>query len=126
MSGIWGQSGYQITGASGGTSSSTARIIQFAVGTATATSATQIPAGAVVIDIVVDVGTAYTAGATLAITCGATSLLPAAAINAQVATEYISLVPTTVAATAVVTCTVAGGPVVGAAVVTVVYGVPNP
>lgn len=124
MSGRWGQSGYSVVGGAGGSATTAAHIIQFAVGTATATSALSIPAGNVAFLVSVAVGTAYTAGATLAITCGATSLLPATAINAQFVDQYVSL-PCVAVAGGVVTATVAGGPAAGAATVTVAYATPN-
>lgn len=122
--GRWGQSGYSVTGAAGGAVVLAAHVIQFTVGTATASSSTALPAGAVVCQVGVDVTTGYTAGATLEITCGAVVLLDAVAINAQVISLYVDL-PFVATAGGVITATVTGGPVAGAATVSVLYAIPS-
>ena len=103
--------------------------IQFVLGLATRSSATNVPANAIVnfCSLVVILG--YSGGTTIAVgRAGSASLLMATADNvATVANEYQT--PQTTAwggAALPILATVAGGPAAGAALVTVKYSIPSP
>lgn len=103
-------------------------LICFALALATANSATSIPAGALVVGVSLLVTTPYSGGATIAIgRAGSTSLLMGTGDNTpQFAGEYQA--PQTTAwggASTPIVATVGGGPALGAALVTVQFGIPN-
>jgi hypothetical protein len=102
--------------------------IQFAVGLATVSSATSLPPGAVInfVSIVVVLG--YSVGATISVgRAGAPTLLMAPGdSDVQVIDEYEALQTTQFGGASLpILATVAGGPAVGAALVTVKYSLPN-
>src|SRR5277367_803844 len=102
--------------------------IDFALGLATASSVTQIPANAIVLRSEVKVTSAYSAGAAIAVgQTGTTGLLQATGDNVpQTIDEYIADQRTDWGATPLaVLATVTGAPSVGAAKVTVMYSLPN-
>ena len=101
------------------------RVVRFAVGLVTTASVHQIPANARVIRSRIEIGTAYPAGTTLALTVGATSIQTAAEVVPQRVEAYEKLHDTLVAALGAVTCTVTGAPGVGASVVVVEYVTPS-
>jgi hypothetical protein len=98
--------------------------IRFALGTGTASSATSIPNNAIVIRAVVDVTTAYSAGANITLGSAASPLVLA---NAGVANpQQVDVYSTgdldvTWAGPAVVQATVTGAPAAGAAEILVYY-----
>lgn len=98
--------------------------IRVTVGTATASSTAQIPAGAVVHQVAITVGTTYSAGSTVTVTRGATTLFAALAAPMTGGSPYVEFPDTTVAASGVVTATVAGAPGAGACTVTVQFSTP--
>lgn len=105
------------------------QVIQFALGTATASSVTSIPIGASILRATLLVTTPYSAGATIEI--GSTpvpNLLQATTDNdPQVDDTYDAPQLTNWNAASVVTATVAGAPVAGTATVMVEYvTTPNP
>ncbi len=102
--------------------------IDFALGLATASSVTQIPANAVVLRSEVKVTTAYSAGALIAIgQTGTTGLLQATGDSVpQTIDEYVADQRTSWGGSALaVLATITGSPSVGAATVTVMYTLPN-
>lgn len=94
-------------------------------GTTTASSTTIVAAGRVISRISVEVTTAYSVGATFAISCGGVVLYAAGVINAQLTGETSALVLTPAVANGPLTVTVAGAPVVGAVTVYVEYCTPQ-
>lgn len=104
-------------------------MIRFAItNAASQSSATSIPANAVVCSVLVNIVTPYSAGATIAVgQTGTTTLLQATADNlATVANQYLSELDQAWGASALpVLVTVAGAPAVGAGFVTVLYSIPN-
>lgn len=113
----------------GGSTSGAVREIRFAVtNAASQSSATTIPANAIVNDVKLDVTTPYSAGATVSIgQTGSASLLQATGDNlATVAGIYDVEQDTAWGASALaVLVTVAGAPAAGAGQVVVQYSVPN-
>lgn len=102
--------------------------ISFALGTATASSATQIPANAIVTDTELDITTAYSAGATISVgQTGTAALLMATGDNTpQTVNQYNDHGRVAWGASALaVLATIAGAPSTGVAVLTVTYCVPN-
>ena len=115
------------TGATGaaGAAASSVQLIRFQVGNATTSSVTQLPASAIVVKTVVDVVSAYSAGATLEVGNAASPflLLPSGQIQAQ-ATGVNSSGDQDIAfagGTAAVRCTVQGAPASGLCEVLVYY-----
>ena len=98
-------------------------LIRFALGTATASSATSIPAGAIVLSATLDVTTPYSGGATISIgQAGALTEFQLTTDNdPQIAGLYTVNQDTSAASTNPVTATVAGAPVAGAAFVLVQF-----
>jgi len=104
-------------------------MIRFAIGTAASvSSATQIPANAIIYDARLDVTTPYSAGATISLgITGTVALFMATTDNTlQVAGLYQVMQDTSVGASAAaLLATVAGAPAAGAAQGIVLYSVPN-
>lgn len=104
-------------------------MIRTTLGTAASTSsATQIPANAIVYDARLDVTTPYSAGATIALgITGTTNLFMATTDNTpQIAGLYQIMQDTSVGASAAaLLATVAGAPAAGAAQMIVLYSVAN-
>jgi hypothetical protein len=115
--------------ASGAGASGSLREIRFAItNAASQSSATQIPANAVVVDTAVEITTPYSAGATIAVgQTGTTNLLQATTDNLpQTAAIYDVEGDTAWGASALaVLVTVAGAPAAGAGFVLVTYCVPD-
>jgi hypothetical protein len=94
----------------------------------TASSATSIPANAIIYDIKLDVTTAYSAGTTISIgITGSVSLFMATTDNtATVIGIYQAMQDTSVGASAAaLLATVTGSPTVGAGFMVALYSVPN-
>jgi hypothetical protein len=103
-------------------------MIRTALALATASSATSIPANAIIYDARLDVTTPYSAGATISLgITGSTALFMATTDNtATVAGLYQVMQDTSVGASAAALLgTIAGAPAAGAAQMIVLYGVPN-
>ena len=103
-------------------------MIRTTLGTATASSATQIPANAIIYDTRLDVTTPYSAGATISLgITGTVALFMATTDNAAtVAGLYQVMQDTSVGASAATLLgTIAGAPAAGAAQMIVLYSVPN-
>jgi hypothetical protein len=103
-------------------------MIRTTLGTATASSATQIPANAIIYDARLDVTTPYSAGATISLgITGTAALFMATTDNtATVAGLYQVMQDTSVGASAAALLgTITGAPAAGAAQMVVLYGVPN-
>jgi hypothetical protein len=104
-------------------------MIRFAIGTAASvSSATQIPANAIIYDARLDVSVAYSAGATISLgIAGTVALFMATTDNTpQVAGLYQVMQDTSVGSSAAaLLATVAGAPAAGAAQGIALYAVPN-
>jgi len=92
----------------------TVQKIKISATTTTATSTYSIPDGAMVESVSVRVGTQYSAGGTIAISCGAVSLLATDVIDAQTVAVYSVIEPVDIATGAVISVTIAGAPAAGA------------
>jgi len=107
-----------------------AAVIRYAIGTgATQDSVTLLPAGAVVLNAILEEQTPYSLGATIQIgQAGSLSLLQATTDNNPQVTALYSVPQVTSwgGVARVVRTTVGGAPVAGAGFVTVVYAIPNP
>jgi hypothetical protein len=97
--------------------------IRFTLGTATASSATSIPIGSIIITAQLDVTTPYTAGATISIgqTGSVSEFMAVGDNNPQATGLYETPQDTAAASTNPVLATVAGAPAAGAAQVIVRY-----
>lgn len=101
------------------------RSIGIPVALANASSTATVPTGALVKQVMVEVRAAYSVGATLEVRCGATVLMAAGLINAQLPGVYLIQVPVSPALAGLpVTAVVAGAPVAGSAAVLCDYVVP--
>lgn len=103
--------------------------IRFALAQATASSATSIPIGAIVIDTEIDVTTPYSVGATISIgqTGSVSEFMATGDNNPQAAALYQTHQDTSAASTNPVLATVGGAPAAGVAQVIVRYVVtPQP
>ena len=103
--------------------------IQFALGTATASSVTPIPSGSIVVDARLNVTTGFSAGTTISLgQTGAVSAFLATGDNdATTIALYDAPQVTAVSGSGLaVLATVSGGPSVGAATVIIEYVTPNP
>jgi hypothetical protein len=112
-----------------GSTPGASQVVQFALGTATASSVTSIPTGATILRATLLVTTPYTAGTTIEIgSTGVPSLLQATTDNdPEVDGTYDAPQLTNWNAASVVTATIAGAPAAGAATVMVEYvATPNP
>ena len=98
-------------------------LIRFALGTATASSATSIPLGAIVLDASLDVTTPYSGGATISLgQAGSVTEFQLTTDNNPQANGLYEVVQDTVAASLnPVLATVGGAPAAGAATVLVKY-----
>lgn len=126
---IWDATASAWTAASGAGASGSLRTIRFATtNAASQSSASTIPANAIIVDTKFDVTTPYSAGATVSIgQTGSTSLLQATTDNlATVAGIYETPQDVAWGASALaVLVTVAGAPAAGAGFVTVQYCLPD-
>lgn len=116
---------------SGGGSPGAVLSISFPIGIVTVSSATSIPAGAIVLDTSVNITTAYSASANISVGQGApgpTTLLQGTADNSPtVVNTYEAPQVTSWGASALaVTATITGTPTAGAGTVTVTYTLANP
>lgn len=104
-------------------------VLQFTLALVNKSSITPIPAGAIVLSASLNIQTPYSGGTTISLgRASSPANLQATTDNTPtVAGDYLAQQETSWGGTAAaVLATVAGGPVVGAAVVTVVYGIANP
>lgn len=97
------------------------RTIKITVGTTNTASTFALPNGATVQNVAVRVGTAYTAGGTIAVSCGAVSLLGTADNDAQTTGLYVNSDIVDIATGAVISVVIAGTPVSGASDVFVTF-----
>ncbi len=107
--------------------SSGVKTIRFVIGTATVSSATQIPANAIVQNCEVKITTPYSAGGTIAVgQTGTVALLQATTDNLPQSTDMFEVEQDTAwgAAPLAVLVTVGGAPAAGAGVVIVRYATP--
>ena len=106
------------------------RTIRFAVGTATTSSVTDIPAGSIILSASLDVTTPYSAGATLEVgNAGDATLLQASGDNDPQASNLYAAPQDTSwgGSSAPVLVTVSGAPAAGAAECIIVYTIqPDP
>lgn len=120
--------GFELVAGGGGAGAGAVRTIRFVLGTATASSVTEIPADARVLSARLEITTPYSNGTTIALgRTGSTSLLMATTDNdATIAQAYLlDLDAAWGGAALAVLATIAGGPVAGAAVVVVTYTEPE-
>ena len=97
------------------------KTLKMAVGTATANSVTELPAGAVILSCHLVVETAYSEGATIAITAGGTEIMPAAYNDPTQVANYEGTDSVVAASKGNVTATVTGSPAAGAGYVVVTF-----
>jgi len=104
------------------------RTIKFSVGTTTASSTSTVPANAIVLDCIVSVTTAYTAGATISVgnTTDASLIQTTSDNDPQTVGVYSKEQITDWGASALtVQATISGTPTEGAADIIVLYSEPN-
>jgi hypothetical protein len=97
-------------------------LIRLTVGHASVVSTNSIPTGYVVTSVLFDVGTAYSAGASIAATCNSQALATNATPQSTGITEQTTDV--LISAGAVVHVNISGAPSAGAATVSVFYELP--
>ena len=97
-----------------------------AVALVTGSTSTVVPNGQQLRRLAVNITTPYSAGTTAAFSCGGVTVAAAGVIDPTVGgvTVLEVLAPTT--ANGPLTCTIAGGPVVGAMIMAIDYANPNP